>query len=81
MKEIILYISYDGMLEPLGQSQVVAYLEKLSPAAAVKNSWIRRIKSAKEIAAAGPSRATGQKGYERHDRRDHRHFRQRGERR
>ena len=27
----ILYISYDGMLEPLGQSQVVAYLEKLAP--------------------------------------------------
>ena len=28
----VLYISYDGMLEPLGQSQVVlAYLEKLAP--------------------------------------------------
>ena len=26
----ILYISYDGMLEPLGQSQVLAYQEKLS---------------------------------------------------
>ncbi|MDC0922999.1 glycosyltransferase [Gammaproteobacteria bacterium] len=26
----ILYISYDGMLEPLGQSQVVAYQEQLS---------------------------------------------------
>lgn len=26
----ILYISYDGMLEPLGQSQVLAYLERLS---------------------------------------------------
>jgi glycosyltransferase involved in cell wall biosynthesis len=26
----ILYISYDGMLEPLGQSQVVAYLERLA---------------------------------------------------
>lgn len=25
-----LYLSYDGMLEPLGQSQVVAYLEKLA---------------------------------------------------
>jgi glycosyltransferase involved in cell wall biosynthesis len=25
-----LYISYDGMLEPLGQSQVIAYLERLS---------------------------------------------------
>lgn len=26
----ILYISYDGMLEPLGQSQVLAYIEKLA---------------------------------------------------
>jgi glycosyltransferase involved in cell wall biosynthesis len=26
----VLYISYDGILEPLGQSQVLAYLEKLS---------------------------------------------------
>ncbi|MES2119083.1 MAG: glycosyltransferase [Pseudomonadota bacterium] len=31
MSQRILYISYDGMLEPLGQSQVVAYLEKLAP--------------------------------------------------
>lgn len=30
MNEGILYISYDGMLEPLGQSQVIAYLEKLT---------------------------------------------------
>jgi len=29
-KNAILYISYDGMLEPLGQSQVIAYLERLS---------------------------------------------------
>lgn len=29
-KPAILYISYDGMLEPLGQSQVIAYLERLS---------------------------------------------------
>ena len=27
-----LYISYDGILEPLGESQVVSYLERLSPA-------------------------------------------------
>jgi glycosyltransferase involved in cell wall biosynthesis len=26
----VLYISYDGMLEPLGQSQVIAYLERLT---------------------------------------------------
>jgi glycosyltransferase involved in cell wall biosynthesis len=30
MKPAVLYISYDGMLEPLGQSQVLAYLEKLA---------------------------------------------------
>jgi glycosyltransferase involved in cell wall biosynthesis len=30
MKQGILYISYDGMLEPLGQSQVLAYLELLT---------------------------------------------------
>lgn len=30
MKPAILYISYDGMLEPLGQSQVLSYLERLS---------------------------------------------------
>jgi glycosyltransferase involved in cell wall biosynthesis len=30
VKPSILYISYDGMLEPLGQSQVLAYLERLS---------------------------------------------------
>ena len=29
MSRAVLYISYDGMLEPLGQSQVLAYLEKL----------------------------------------------------
>lgn len=27
----ILYVSYDGLLEPLGESQVVGYLERLSP--------------------------------------------------
>lgn len=30
MNQAALYISYDGMLEPLGQSQVLAYLEKLA---------------------------------------------------
>jgi glycosyltransferase involved in cell wall biosynthesis len=29
-KPAVLYISYDGMLEPLGQSQVIAYLERLT---------------------------------------------------
>lgn len=30
MNSGILYLSYDGMLEPLGQSQVLAYLERLA---------------------------------------------------
>ena len=30
MRAAILYVSYDGMLEPLGQSQVLAYLKKLA---------------------------------------------------
>ena len=30
MSSAVLYISYDGMLEPLGQSQVLAYLERLA---------------------------------------------------
>lgn len=34
-KPSVLYISYDGMLEPLGQSQVIAYLERLTDAAAI----------------------------------------------
>lgn len=29
-RRAVLYISYDGMLEPLGQSQVLAYLEQLA---------------------------------------------------
>ncbi len=31
----VLYVSYDGMLEPLGQSQVITYLERLSDEFAV----------------------------------------------
>jgi glycosyltransferase involved in cell wall biosynthesis len=30
MKPAVLFVSYDGMLEPLGQSQVLSYLERLS---------------------------------------------------
>lgn len=30
MKQAVLYLSYDGILEPLGQSQVIRYLERLS---------------------------------------------------
>ncbi len=32
MAAAVLYVSYDGMLEPLGQSQVLAYLEQLARA-------------------------------------------------
>lgn len=31
MNPAVLYISYDGVLEPLGESQVVSYLERLAP--------------------------------------------------
>ncbi|MEO8743444.1 MAG: glycosyltransferase [Lysobacteraceae bacterium] len=31
----VLYLSYDGMLEPLGQSQVLAYLERLAVARSI----------------------------------------------
>jgi hypothetical protein len=30
MTQGVLYISYDGMLEPLGQSQVLAYLKRIA---------------------------------------------------
>ena len=30
MSRGILYVAYDGMLEPLGQSQVLCYLERLA---------------------------------------------------
>ena len=31
MNPAVLYVSYDGALEPLGESQVVSYLERLAP--------------------------------------------------
>lgn len=59
----ILYISYDGMLEPLGQSQVLAYLEKLAPGRRIHlisfekpGDWAeadKRKRLADRIAAAG----------------------------
>jgi len=59
----ILYISYDGMLEPLGQSQVLAYLERLSEGrrihlisfekAADWNDDERRSRLTQRIAGAG----------------------------
>jgi glycosyltransferase involved in cell wall biosynthesis len=58
-----LYISYDGMLEPLGQSQVLAYLEKLAPTRRIhlmsfekRSDWndlTRRSSVAARISSAG----------------------------
>jgi glycosyltransferase involved in cell wall biosynthesis len=63
MSQGILYISYDGMLEPLGQSQVLAYLERLALGRRIHlisfekaNDWAdraRRQRVAERIAAAG----------------------------
>jgi len=63
VKTGVLYISYDGMLEPLGQSQVLAYLEKLAPGRRIHlisyekpRDWAdktRRTAVKKRIAAAG----------------------------
>ncbi len=59
----VLYISYDGMMEPLGQSQVLAYLKRLASDFPIhlvsfekERDWARvseREKLAQEIAAAG----------------------------
>lgn len=63
MSQGVLYISYDGMLEPLGQSQVLAYLEKLAPGRRIHlisfekprdwNDKARREAMRKRIADAG----------------------------
>jgi len=50
-KPTILYITYDGLLEPLGQSQVLAYMEKLAQEwlvhiVSLKNATIARIRAA-----------------------------------
>ncbi|NOT40907.1 MAG: glycosyltransferase [Alphaproteobacteria bacterium] len=61
MKPAVVYISYDGMLEPLGQSQVLAYLEHLRRGYDVhlisfekKNDWRDKVRMAamKERTAA-----------------------------
>ncbi len=59
----ILYISYDGMLEPLGQSQVLAYIAKLAVGRRIhlisfeknydSSNLVEREQLAKNIAAAG----------------------------
>ncbi|EAT59804.1 glycosyltransferase [Chlorobium ferrooxidans] len=63
MKSGVLYISYDGMLEPLGQSQVLAYLKRLAENRRIfllsfekPEDWaddIARHRTAASIAAAG----------------------------
>ena len=59
----ILYISYDGMLEPLGQSQVLAYLKRLANGRRIHlisfekaDDWANvaeRVRLARDIASAG----------------------------
>ena len=58
MSQGILYISYDGMLEPLGQSQVLAYLEKLAAWPADRPHQLRKVaRLAGQRAAAGDPRS------------------------
>ena len=35
MRPAVLYVTYDGVLEPLGESQVVSYLEGLATSCAI----------------------------------------------
>ncbi|GAB3770559.1 glycosyltransferase family 4 protein [Ramlibacter monticola] len=61
--ERVLYVSYDGMLEPLGQSQVLAYLKQLSASRTMhlisyekRADWadaVRRQGTQRELAACG----------------------------
>jgi len=61
----VLYISYDGMLEPLGQSQVLSYLKKLAASHTIHlisfekaSDWAgeaERLRLQEEIAAQGIS--------------------------
>lgn len=63
MKSDVLYISYDGMLEPLGQSQVLAYLKHLAAGRSIHlisfeklEDWsdsVARERVARDIADAG----------------------------
>lgn len=63
MTKGVLYISYDGMLEPLGQSQVLAYLKRLAVGRCThlisfekSNDWggtVERERIASDIAGAG----------------------------
>ena len=59
----VLYITYDGMLEPLGQSQVLAYLKRLAADRPIHlisfkevDDWINvaeRERLARDISASG----------------------------
>lgn len=63
MADGVLYISYDGMLEPLGQSQVLAYLKRLAESRSIHlisfekaEDWANvaeRERIAQDIACAG----------------------------
>lgn len=53
----ILYISYDGMLEPLGQSQVVAYLEKLAAGRRIHLVSFEKAADWADVARRGAMRA------------------------
>src|SRR5262245_53311044 len=48
-KTSVLYISYDGVLEPLGESQVLGYLERLSGYAL----WVLSFEKPQDLADAG----------------------------
>ena len=67
MKSAALYISYTGMLEPLGQSQVLAYQERLATDRTIhlisferKEDWAN---SAEREAIAGRMRRAGIRGH------------------
>jgi glycosyltransferase involved in cell wall biosynthesis len=63
MTQGVLYISYDGMLEPLGQSQVLAYLKRLAEGRCIHlisfekaDDWgdaVARDQTTQEVAEAG----------------------------
>jgi glycosyltransferase involved in cell wall biosynthesis len=57
MKPAVLYLSYDGVLEPLGESQVVSYLERLAA-----DHAITLISFEKPADAADPARVKAMAG-------------------
>lgn len=70
----ILYMSYDGLLEPLGEGQVVAYLEILADAYAIHViSFEKKSDTARADAVAGMERRLRAAGIVWHPRRYHKH--------